>query len=180
MRFFVGESWRATSKCAKLLTKTSKFVQSYVQYLHQYNFHVGPRALSLLIERIWIVNAKETCSQIVRYLQVFCDFNLPEIGWLSQSDILAPSMYSSFLNVLSELSLFQNNNVPNCSGRMPDLVFSYDILLNTISRIDPLVHPEDLYLNLAPVQTASLPHKLKSRCFRKTDFGKNHLISEHD
>jgi hypothetical protein len=123
------------------------------------------------------------------YLLVFGDFNLPEVGWSFQSGTLVPSVFNSFLNALSELPLYQLNNVPNCSGRILDLVFSSDLRHNTISRINPLVHPEDPYhptfdlvLTLpTPVQTATAPSKVKSRCFRKTDFEKlNFLILEHD
>lgn len=65
--------------------------------------------------------------------------------------------------MLSELSLFKMNKIPNCSGTMLDLVFSSDSLLNTFFRIERLEHSEDPYhptLDLAltlptPVQTAT-------------------------
>lgn len=66
------------------MTKRYQFVHSYTRHLHHSNFHVGPRALvSILRERIWLVNAQELCSQ------TWCDDGACPF---SQANVLVPGI----------------------------------------------------------------------------------------
>jgi len=58
---------KASKSFPLLLSKGSPFFKTYVSYLHVTNCHAGPRALvSLLREKIWLVNAQEACRRTDR------------------------------------------------------------------------------------------------------------------
>ena len=82
-------------------------------------------------------------------LIVLGDFNLPTLTWSFCDDIGRLMPFSSsgclndFLGILFELSLVQNNNIPNVSGRYLDLIFSNTNL--SLCRSVPFVFPEDKF-----------------------------------
>jgi len=110
------------------------------------------------------------------------DFNLPDISWSPSTDLLVstPLSVHDFVDGLLELSLQQVSFIRNSLHRQLDLVFVLVPSEITVSRIDPLVVPEDRYhptlelkICLPCVDTLSpLLSPTKSRCFRKPDFNK--------
>jgi len=113
------------------------------------------------------------------------------LSWPLSTDSLVSTPLSDhdFDDGLCELSLQQVCFIRNSLNRQLDLVFVLDPSEVTISRIDPLVVPEDQYhptleltICLPCVDTLSpLLSPTKSRCFRKCDFSKlNNLISQYN
>jgi len=110
-------------------------------------------------------------------LIVLGDFNLPDISWSPSTDSLVSTPLSDhdFVDGLLELLLRQVSFIHNSLNRQLDLVFVLDPSEVTVSRIDPIVVPEDQYhptlelTNCLPcVDTLSpLLSPTKSRCFRK-------------
>jgi len=75
------------------------------------------------------------------------DFNLPDISWSPFTDSLVSTLLSDhdFVDGLLKLSLQQVSFICNSLNRQLDLVFVLDPSEVTVSRIDPLVVPEDRY-----------------------------------
>lgn len=79
------------------------------------------------------------------------DFNLPSILWnfLPDTTYLLPiksnSWTDEFLNEISDLCLFQVNNILNSNGNLLDLVFVNEPTDYTIERAYPISNPEDRY-----------------------------------
>ena len=49
------------------MTKNSHFVSLYLRHLHFNNCHAGAKALvALLRDKIWLINAREECTKVVR------------------------------------------------------------------------------------------------------------------
>jgi len=80
-------------------------------------------------------------------LIVLGDFNLPDISWSPSTDLLVstPLSVHDFVGGLLELSLKQVSFIRNSLHRQLDLVFVLDPSEITVSRIDPLVVPDDRY-----------------------------------
>jgi len=119
------------------------------------------------------------------------DFNLPDISWSLSTDSLVSTPLSDhdFVDGLLELSIQQVSFIRNSLNRQLDLVYVLDPSEVTVSRIDPLVVPEDQYhptseltICLPCVDTLSPSlSPIKSRCFRKCDFSRhNNLISQYN
>jgi len=122
---------------------------------------------------------------------VLGDFNLPDISWSLSTDSLVSTSLSDhdFVDGLLELSLQQVSVIRNSLNRQLDLVFVLDPSEVTVSRIDPLVVPEDQYhptleLTICLPSVDTLSPSLspnKCRCFRKCDFSKlNNLTSQYN
>jgi len=124
-------------------------------------------------------------------LIVLGDFNLPDISWSpsTYSLVSTPLSDHDFVDGLLELSLQPVSFICNSLNRQLDHVFVLDPSEVTVSRIDPLVVPEDrchptleLTICFPCVDTLSpLLSLTKSRCFRKCDFSKlNNFISQYN
>lgn len=75
---------------------------------------------------------------------VFGDFNLPSISWSYPPDSynLVSIKSNDFLNGISDLCLYQINNIYNVNGKLLDLVFVNDLNDFTIMRSCPITKPE--------------------------------------
>jgi len=121
----------------------------------------------------------------------FGDFNLPDISWSPSTDSLVPTPLSDhdFVDGLLELSLQQVSFIRNSLNGQLDLVFVLYPSEVTVSRIDPLVVPEDRYHSTLELTTclpcistlSPLLSPTKSGYFRKCDFNKlNNMISQNN
>ena len=119
------------------------------------------------------------------YIIVLGDFNLPNITWFKNPDscFQIPSSRSEssieFIDSIADLGLFQINSIPNTFGKLLDLVFVDQPEDFNISRLKPLLTPEDnyhptleinLYVEIRPSFNSN--NNLMVFDFRKADFSK--------
>lgn len=104
---------------------------------------------SLYFDHIEAVKTVLSSSNSQDSICVTGDFNLPFINWDKDPDssnllpICSNSWTDSFFNALSDLCLFQLNNIRNINGKLLDLIFVNDPSDFVINRSLPITLPED-------------------------------------